>query len=1449
MTLDDFKRDNPSYKDWSDKELAEGLHDKFYKDMPFEKFAGQVGYKAEDDNETKVAKFIGRNVPEGPISDTLDALNSSANNFRHPIETVKNVSSGVLGSARAVPGMVLSGAGTLGGLLSGQSVAEANQTGSENADKATTLGGLVPQSDREKQVMDLAGKGFGKVGEVAGNIAANTSGFTDQDVKDLQSRFDSGDKNVTKEYLDFAMKANAAMRSSSEGAAQLVTPIPGLKGATRLIDRFTKSAEKPIDPNSVRAKLDAINAEKQAKDMGPPAPGTEAYYKYLADQKTLEAQQTPIALPNANPEPTPAVTGNPPMLGPEDTLRQVDTVPPNPRPELPEAPEAIQGRVEDQLSQMNGLPPRSPEALVRPPETPLPTISDPDAVPYKGPELLENSHEASTPDTRSINTQPDMIAPPRMPIETLQHNMVKEKMQRMVDERDAAQAELGRLQKIGADKNAYDYAASQGTVPSRESLPLRVAELKAKIAEQTKAMTDYTTEKGIPDKNAALGARDIYETKQPTVGDNKVEKTQTYVRPGMMAPGARLRDKQGGAVRSDFLGTDKGYGILKKLMDSFRKNEKAPAVDIHQNEGAAKAIQDIPGLKDSPWTPTPTSLADRKNYVLQGRPLKDSMLNGARNLLASGTKGMVALTHNRLLKIVGQDLDGVTARANHLQRTMIADVVKPAFDKLSFKDTQGVWQAMTHAFEAGTDYHPSDLTRAGLNPKQIEAYQALRGALDKTLDHMNDTLKAEGKKPISRETAYLAFRTAGDYKVYIHDTDGHLVYFTAEKNRWSANRALNYLKDNYKADKSLDWQGSKVIKQTRETRTPSDFVELGYMRMLEMLDHDDPRVQSLKGIKDDYDAQKTFDAFGFKNHLKTKTGKMVGEGFKPWRSEGANARQGLNSQLKVMEEAIRWSEQQRSFTQTAKLLNDPDVMRADPHGVTIAKEKLRNSMGYGESEMGKGIDGVISAITHSIGFDPNLFTSIRDGTKAVLYTKFFALNPLFWSVQGLQALQGIPQLMKNGAAKHWLPALADTTAFITKKMAGKLSGEQKSILEYGQKNDIWKDAFMSDIRDLTKGRVMKGLDTVSSIGAKQIEQATRFGTFMNLYHMFKRSGMDHETAMQTAGNLTNHTMVDYRPHESPQIYQNLGMLGKSASTLRRFTHNQYTQLAEMAQHFGTTGNPMPLIAMLSTQMILGGALGFFGVNEIDSIYKILKNHGVVHGDGPKAFMIKNFNDLVNFGGVSKLTGIDMSSRMAAGGAVPDGLVSTVAPLLSDAVKDIGSVAHFAGNPNKVTGMEMAHQLAPSSMQGIVEKGMTAPDGRVMDPNDATKGELLKRTPTEQNIRFLGGRSLRESKLLQSASENKMDQASILKNRESAVKGIEESFLAKDVGQTQAHIKDYLKYGGDPRMIPRMLVTLEKNEHMDRLQREVGRPSAGSIPSLERARAAIEYQRALDRGER
>jgi hypothetical protein len=71
MDLKQFRKQYPAYNDWSDQELATGLHKQYYSDMPFEAFAGQIGYTPPAGEEIPVSEAPVSTLPvERPQTET-----------------------------------------------------------------------------------------------------------------------------------------------------------------------------------------------------------------------------------------------------------------------------------------------------------------------------------------------------------------------------------------------------------------------------------------------------------------------------------------------------------------------------------------------------------------------------------------------------------------------------------------------------------------------------------------------------------------------------------------------------------------------------------------------------------------------------------------------------------------------------------------------------------------------------------------------------------------------------------------------------------------------------------------------------------------------------------------------------------------------------------------------------------------------------------------------------------------------------------------------------------------------------------------------------------------------------------------------------------------------------------------------------------------------------------
>jgi hypothetical protein len=93
-TLEEFRTENPAYKDWGDEELAQGLHEKFYKDTDYNEFVTDIGSPELADFRTgHELRMAGYRTPDpefqdmDPIGETMydEQIGAYAEEFGVPV--------------------------------------------------------------------------------------------------------------------------------------------------------------------------------------------------------------------------------------------------------------------------------------------------------------------------------------------------------------------------------------------------------------------------------------------------------------------------------------------------------------------------------------------------------------------------------------------------------------------------------------------------------------------------------------------------------------------------------------------------------------------------------------------------------------------------------------------------------------------------------------------------------------------------------------------------------------------------------------------------------------------------------------------------------------------------------------------------------------------------------------------------------------------------------------------------------------------------------------------------------------------------------------------------------------------------------------------------------------------------------------------------------------------
>lgn len=137
-TLQEVRTKFPQYSDMSDTDLAEGLHKKYYADMPFGEFAGKIGYRRKwPEMLVQANESMGGNA--------LDMASGFGHAVMNPSETIRGLGSLATGGIDNLIGIGLDAFGVDRGTPSPEQSARrgmASQTGRAIADTLGTAEGL-----------------------------------------------------------------------------------------------------------------------------------------------------------------------------------------------------------------------------------------------------------------------------------------------------------------------------------------------------------------------------------------------------------------------------------------------------------------------------------------------------------------------------------------------------------------------------------------------------------------------------------------------------------------------------------------------------------------------------------------------------------------------------------------------------------------------------------------------------------------------------------------------------------------------------------------------------------------------------------------------------------------------------------------------------------------------------------------------------------------------------------------------------------------------------------------------------------------------------------------------------------------------------------------------------------------------------------------------------------
>lgn len=877
-------------------------------------------------------------------------------------------------------------------------------------------------------------------------------------------------------------------------------------------------------------------------------------------------------------------------------------------------------------------------------------------------------------------------------------------------------------------------------------------------------------------------------------------------------------------------------GRAKKLWNSLEEEKRQKAVvETTPGKTSEDAIASITGLHKIVEDVAPI----HERSVEEMLPIITSSPDTKMGMLARSWRTGAQLTgfekKNVLIRYVGDIVNNAVrsyeVKAKNVLKDKEAGVITK-IEALPMKERTQVREAM-RAMEGKEGTIDTSLW----TDKQKEAYTAYRKAMDDGFTYMNEVRALLGLKPLKYRPNYLPSRWDGDFLIPVYDKDNVMVHAITTGTKMGAKNALKKMRELHPEYNFGEIEYRSITQHSKD-------LEASQRSVMQMLANDDPALESIQRVFEELLAAQTYGTQNFKKHFEAKRKEGMGgfEGGKEWLSPEQNAKEGFQSDMRYLEQLYKWGELQKAGQKINKLLSNPEVLRTQKNAVKFAKNYWEGVSGHG-TKTAKVLDGVLDLFGEYSTLGAGNVRDIGKTLKTLMTLHFLGLgNIAYMGSQAWQPLQMAPAWMyyleQKGAKAN--KAISEVKADLDSVAPMEMKSQfGKEASKWAHDNHIADSYILDEITDAGSAKMARSLEDMAQyITPAKIEIFSRYNAFMRYAHFLNDSGVPKMQALEAAAKITDMSMTNYHMHERPMIYRNLGFVGDMASSFTTFKHNQWQQL----NAFGR--NPKQwkaLTALIGMQLVSGGLMGLYARDEIDTIIKKINSSGLFEDYIPttrETLLRKDWADLAVFGGVSAVTGMDMSSKFSAADVIPNGLTEAFLPFANSWAKMADGLSEMVSRRSDESVRQFAHSVAPTSLKWTLEDPVVFGEkhgSTTIDPQ-SDKG-LAKRTPFDRAARMMGAYSINEARQRFAVMEEKNQtkwqadrSASILQKAKDA-DGADISDLARQ----------YEKLGGSTREIQEALQGHKLDQFMSAFEREKGK-NPTSTKQLLKAKRMQGYER-------
>lgn len=775
-------------------------------------------------------------------------------------------------------------------------------------------------------------------------------------------------------------------------------------------------------------------------------------------------------------------------------------------------------------------------------------------------------------------------------------------------------------------------------------------------------------------------------------------------------------------------------------------------------------------------------------------------------------------TNNPLLKFANHVIHNAWTQADNLARVWITDNktgIGPKWRELKNNEKIEVHELLKAGDRKQRRFTTDELRANNFSENQIAFIQQFYEMDDLKYQIWNEKRMENGEQPIRYREGHFPGNFKGDYKTLVFDKDGQIIGYIGTDTKLGHNKALAAVKEKFP-----DATFSRMTRNRLGGHGNRSDLFTGMSDLIAVLAKNDPRLAEIHQAVQQALIRRADGTFGADLHALDKKGIWGNEGNKPWSADKlGDANEAMKAFFEYWEEGMISHHMMPAEAQLTALMQNPELSHM-PRAASYLNDYVQNITGRSVGEIGQALNTLIDAPMKLLGLGPSVTRQgVNQFTKRMgQWTQGFANIP-YTVMQFTQYAQtGVPlftkvaggDMIKVGYAVE--RAGADAITLMKEKLLDIDSADptHRMMFDYAESKGMFQFSEFEEVSHIAQGDFARNFDKLVDYNRSIGEKSTRPWTFFTFVRLLEDTGMPKAELLDTAYNLTQDAMVDYSSRERAPMFKNLGVVGQTAGNLQQFSLTYLDQMGRWVKDAGK-GNPGPLVAGTTIMLAMAGLQGAPFYNTIDDLVELMtdkffgekKNISTLVMQSPYEWAK---SDWLQYGALSTLTGLNMTSRMGMADVAPESFADALSPYASTVGRMATTAYDAYQNPDDVSFATAARQWAPSSVRGLIENKYLTDDTNVTVNAKGQKD--YPRTEFDKAARAWSMTSLEESK----AKDKLFTKQKSLTADTDAVTKIGERVsrrtrLSNDYTQAKldADIAEYTARGGDPKQLVNKII--------------------------------------------